>query len=102
MYRSQVGSFTDSLGSHHLSCVGTLSKSVPYRTKVKCDCFRSSLARVASMLHGLVSANETVEGEGAVWGGVPTGLATGSLVVNLLFLLSASILATSLRRRYYR
>ena len=54
------------------------------------------------MLHGLVSANETVEGEGAVWDGVPTGLATGSLVVNLLFLLSASILATSLRRRYYR
>ena len=54
------------------------------------------------MLHGLVSANETVAGEGAVWGGVPTGLATGSLVVNLLFLLCASILATSLRRRYYR
>ena len=63
---------------------------------------RSSLARVASMLHGLVSSNETNPGELSSWSGIPTGLVTGSLVVNLLFLLSASILATSLRRRYYR
>ena len=53
------------------------------------------------MLHGLVSANETVLGDSSVWSGVPEGLATGSLVVNLLFLLCASILATSLRRLHH-